>query len=133
MSQTILVVDDDVDYQASMRTQLENAGYQVVLADSLSEGLDTLAKLRPDLAIVDLMLEHMDGGFTLCHQIKKIDEQIPVILVTGVHCTTGIEFDAATDEERSWIKADLMLEKPVRFEHLASEIRRLLPAEAHAV
>jgi two-component system, OmpR family, response regulator len=127
MSQTILVVDDDVDYQSALRVQLENAGYQVVIADSLSDGLSTLAKLRPDLAIVDLMLEHMDGGFTLCYQIKSVDEKIPVILVTGVHSRTGIEFDAATDEERSWIKADVMLEKPVRFEHLASEIRRLLP------
>ncbi len=37
-----------------------------------------------------------------------------------------MDFDAATDEERSWIKADAMLAKPIRFEQLKREIDRLL-------
>ena len=77
-----------------------------------------LAQTRPDLAIVDLMMEYKDSGFALCYHIKKKDPSIPVILVTAVTSETGLEFDAATEEERSWVKADAMLAKPLRFEQL---------------
>jgi hypothetical protein len=39
---------------------------------------------------------------------------------------TGIEFDAQTPDERSWIKADTLIQKPVRPEQLIREIERLL-------
>ena len=51
---------------------------------------------------------------------------LPVILATGMVSETGIEFDAATAEERSWIKADTVLNKPLRYEQLKKEIDRLL-------
>ena len=46
--------------------------------------------------------------------------------VTGVASETGIDFDASTKEERSWIKADVVLDKPIRFEQLEREIHRLV-------
>ena len=72
------------------------------------------------------MMERMDDGFVLCYDIKKKNADIPVIMVTGVSRETGMEFDAATDEERSWLKADVILAKPIRFEQLTREIDRLL-------
>jgi CheY-like chemotaxis protein len=62
----------------------------------------------------------------LCYHIKRKDPGIPVVLLTAVTHQTGLEFDAVTDEERSWVKADAMLAKPVRFEQLEREIERLL-------
>ncbi|HQA00466.1 MAG TPA: response regulator, partial [Phycisphaerae bacterium] len=79
-----------------------------------------------DLAVLDVMMEKMDGGFVLSHRIKKNDPSIPVILITSVSSETGIDFDTATAEERSWVKADALLSKPVRFEQLTREIDRLL-------
>ena len=79
------------------------------------------------MAIVDLMMENFDDGFRLCYKIKKADKNIPVILVTGVAGETGMDFDASTNEERSWIKADVVLDKPIRFEQLKREMDRLLP------
>ncbi len=57
--------------------------------------------------------------------MKKKYPGMPVVLVTAVTSETGLEFDAATDEERSWVKADALLAKPVRFEQLKREIERL--------
>lgn len=125
-TKTILVVDDDVDFLTQQQLQLEAAGYKVLTAEGQIKANAILATTRPDLAIVDLMMENMDGGFTLCHEIKKKDASIPVILVTAVTSETGLEFDAATEEERSWVKADAMLAKPVRFEQLLREMERLL-------
>ena len=126
MKKTILVVDDDVDFLEQMKTILTAAGYEVITAEGESPAMEILKARRPDIALVDLMMEHMDGGFSLCYHIKKQDPTIPVILVTAVTHETGLEFDASTDEERSWVKADAMLAKPVRFEQLERELERLL-------
>jgi len=71
-------------------------------------------------------MEHSDAGFALAYHIKKKDESIPVILVTAVASETGLEFDVATNEERSWVKADAFLAKPIRFEQLLAEIKKYL-------
>lgn len=123
---TILIVDDDPDFRLQLQMQLEAAGYGVLAADGEEAAARVLALSSPDLAVVDLMMENMDGGFRLCHRIKKQERPIPVILVTAVTGETGLEFDVTTDEERSWIKADALLDKPVRFEQLRREIERLL-------
>jgi hypothetical protein len=47
-------------------------------------------------------------------------------MITGVSSETGIEFDAVTDEERSWLKADSLLVKPVRYEQLKREMARFI-------
>jgi CheY-like chemotaxis protein len=122
----ILVVDDDLDFLAQQKQQLEAVGFDVLTAETQHEAEEVMARRKPDLAIVDLMMENMDAGFTLCYHIKKLDRKLPVILVTGVTHETGLEFDAATDEERSWVKADSVLAKPIRFEQLREEIRQLL-------
>ena len=122
---TILLVDDDVDYLAQTRLQLEAAGYRVVTADGPEEALAVLPGMRPDAAVYDLMLEHLDDGFVHAHKVTGMDASIPVILVTAVTSETGFEFDAATEEERSWIEADAVLDKPVRIEQLTREIERL--------
>jgi len=125
-SKTILVVDDDEDYRFQQRVQLEAAGYKVIEADSQKSAEEILDKTTPDLALVDLMMEEMDAGFSLCYHIKKKSPSIPVVLITAVTHETGLEFSASTDEERSWVKADALLSKPIRFDQLRREIERLL-------
>jgi CheY-like chemotaxis protein len=123
---TVLLVDDDSDFLFQQRLQLETAGFHVLSAAGASDAERLLSQQRPDLAVVDVMMEHPDAGFTLCHRIRKRDPSIPLILVTSVNSESGLDFDAATDEERSWIKADAFLAKPIRFEQLKREIDRLL-------
>lgn len=125
-TRTVLLVDDDIDFLEQHRLLLESAGLKVVSAESQAQAEELLENLQPDIAICDLMMEHTDGGFALCYHIKKRYPTTPVILVSAVASETGMEFDASTDEERSWIKADAFLTKPVRFEQLQGEIDRLL-------
>ena len=125
-AKTILVVDDDEDFRLQQEMQLKAAGFEVLTAEGQEEAEEILLESQPDLALVDLMLEDMDGGFSLCYHIKKVYPSLPVILVTGVTRETGLEFEVTTEEERSWVKADVVLAKPVRFEQLKREIARLL-------
>lgn len=126
MAPRILVVDDDIDLQTQLRLQLEAAGYEVIAADGYSTARVVLDETQPDLAILDMMLEETDGGLKLAYQIKKKTPELPVIMVSSVTSRSGLEFDAITDGERAWIKADAFLAKPVRFEQLQREIKRLL-------
>jgi CheY-like chemotaxis protein len=123
---TILLVDDDEDFLFQQRTQLENAGFSVISAQGQKEAEEILGRQRPDVAVVDVMMEHPDAGFVLCHHIRKKDSSIPVVLVTSVNSETNLDFDMTAEEERGWIKADSMLSKPIRFEQLRGEIDRLL-------
>lgn len=125
----VLVVDDDEDFRAQLRTQLEAAGYDVTVAEGETAADAVLASTRPDLAIVDLMMERPDGGFALSYRLKKRYPDVPVIMVTGVTHETGLDFATTTAADRAWIKADAMLVKPVRFEQLRRELERLLPQE----
>jgi len=125
-NKTVLVVDDDIDFLIQTETVLKANGFEVVKAESQKEAEELLQMLKPDLAILDLMMEHFDGGFALAYHVKKLHPGTPVIICSAVTSETGMRFDAATDEERSWIKADLFLSKPIRHEQLLREINKLL-------
>jgi len=126
MKKTILVVDDDQDLREQLSVNLEAAGYKVETADGVASAEKYLKENTPDIAIIDLMLEDVDSGFSLCYRIKKSRPGIPIIMVSAVVTETGLSFDAATQEERSWVRADVFLNKPVRVEQLLHEIERLL-------
>ena len=127
-NKTILLVDDDLDFLLQQKTHLVAMGYEVVTAESAGEAETLLAdeNFTPDAAVLDLMMEYDDAGFVLCHHLKRRNPNTPVILCTAVASESSIVFDVSTDEERSWIKADVLLEKPVRFEQLQFELTRLL-------
>jgi len=123
---TILLVDDDIDDLEQLEAELLARGYEVITARGEAEARQLVAGTRPDLAIVDLMMEKPDSGFSLCYHIKKTHTSLPIIMLTGVESETGIDFDVTTEDERAWIKADALLDKPVRYEHLEAEIDRFL-------
>lgn len=128
MNQTVLVVDDDLDYLNVMEAQLSRAGFRVQTCDNVTSAESWLSDHTPDLVIVDLMMDNHDDGVTLCHAIKRVHPNLPIIMVTAVTSATGIEFDAHGSGTASWIKADALLAKPVRFEQLQRELTRLLKA-----
>jgi CheY-like chemotaxis protein len=125
---TILLVDDDEDFLFQHRIQLENAGFAVTTATTRAQAEATMASSRPDLAILDLMMEQHDDGFVLSHHLKRAFPGLPVILVTAVTSETGLAFEPSSPAERAWVGADAVLAKPIRFEQLRREIDRLLGA-----
>ena len=122
----ILVVDDDIDFLDQVSMILKADGYDVVTANGQSEAEDALLSVTPDLCVVDLMMENQDSGFILCHEIKRLHPGAPVILLTGVRSSTGLDFTACSADAASWTKADAFMDKPVRPEQLKAEVKRLL-------
>lgn len=126
MKKKILVVDDDFDLLEQLKAVLTAAGYEVTAAEGRAAAEEALLKLKPDLAVLDLMMEEKDSGFILSHQIRKLYPDTRLILLTAVAGATGISFAAHNPEAKSWIQVDKILDKPVRPEQLRAEVRRLL-------
>ncbi len=122
----ILIVDDDYDYLYQLKFQLERWGCKVVAAESQREAEELLETLKPDLAILDLMMENEDSGFVLSYKLKRKYPDVPVIIATAVSSETGISFGIHSGEDKNWIKADTYLEKGLRPEHLKKEIEKLI-------
>lgn len=78
----ILVVDDDEADLELFRTILEKEGYMVLTADKGKDGLDEVRRKRPNLVILDLKMPDM-SGIAVLREIKKIDENTEVIIITG--------------------------------------------------
>ncbi len=123
---TILIVDDDQDYLIQLQAKVQQFGYKTITAESQQEAEKLLEKVKPDLAILDLMMENEDSGFILCYKMKKRYPDVPIIIATGVAAETGISFDINDENNRKWIKADRFLEKGIRSERLKEEIEILL-------
>jgi len=123
---TVLIVDDDIDSLSQLSMQMRNMGFDVISGENQKEGEELISKIKPDLAIFDLMMDNKDSGFILSYKIKKKFPDVPVIIATAVTAETGMMFGLNTEEEKRWIKADLYLEKGLRFDQLKVQINKLL-------
>lgn len=123
---TILIVDDDFDYLFQQKMHIESWGYHVITADNQAKAEEILENTKPDLAILDLMMEKDDSGFILSYKLKNKYPNVPVIISTAVSAETGISFGLGSEEEQNWIKADQYLEKGIRPEQMKMEIEKLI-------
>lgn len=122
-----LVVDDDPDFLEQTSLILTSLGFEVLSAESQKQAEELIEKTQYDLAVFDLMLENHDSGFILSYKSKKKNPDVPVIMVTAVTAETGISFDTDMPHgEKSWIKADVLLNKGIRPEQLEKEIKKLV-------
>jgi DNA-binding response OmpR family regulator len=81
VSARILVADDDRKIAALVRTYLERAGHSVVTVHDGRAALVECRRRRPDLAILDVMMPHLDGR-DVCH-VLRAESDVPVILLTA--------------------------------------------------
>lgn len=120
----ILLVDDDPDILEQNKIILESKGFEVTTADTSEEGWKKFQEIKPDAAILDLIMEEYDSGFVLSHKIKRDEhgKNIPVMIITSVSSETGMKFDAVTDDEKEWINADAVLNKPFQLDEVLQKI-----------
>lgn len=81
--QKILVVEDDFDIQELLHSFLQEAGYEVDVANDGVEAIDIFSNSQFDLILLDIMLPKIDG-FTLCELIRK-QSQVPIIMLTALN------------------------------------------------
>jgi len=125
-----MVIDDDPDFVAAMTAILRSAPYDVVAADSAAEAKGKILAERPDLILLDIMMDGLFDGFSLCHSIKTSKEfdavkATPIIFISAVKNIAGSRF-GFKGEEQGMIGPDDYIDKPVAPADLLARIERLL-------
>ena len=88
----ILVVDDEEHIREFARRALEPEGYRVSAASSGAEALDLMRQETPDVVVLDLKMEGMDGP-ALLKEIRASYGSLPVIIITG-YPDSGLMYEA---------------------------------------
>lgn len=123
----VLIIDDDPDIVEAMKVVLETKHYNVTLAKSGEEGLKKVKMEKPDLIILDVMMESSDKGFDVARVLKKDQnyKNIPILMLTAIKEKTGLDFKNEAGD-RDWLPVDDYCDKPLNPVELISKVETLL-------
>ncbi|MCE1169160.1 MAG: response regulator [Sphingobacteriia bacterium] len=123
----ILLVDDDIDFIFIQKSMLEKEGFQVVTAGDKYEGLKVARSEKPDLAILDVMMNTDQEGFEMAREMRHDPEfeKLPIIMLTSVDSITGLNLKEMAKDPK-WLPVNAYLEKPVKPQLLLAEIKKLM-------
>lgn len=133
MAKKILIVDDDKDLVASLEQVLLAKGYEVASAADGVEGLKALEAEKPDLVILDVMMETDTAGFEVADRIRSrrptskyhAFKDIPIIILTAINQVTNSRF--SMDQSDSFLPGvNDFLTKPVDIDELLEKVAKNL-------
>ncbi|MBX3372980.1 MAG: response regulator transcription factor [Phycisphaeraceae bacterium] len=118
--QRVLVVEDEGEIADLIRFHLEREGFEAAVIASGRLALDAVARRKPDLILLDLMLPDLDG-LEVCRQLKWHEDHrtIPIVMVSA----KGEEADVVTGIE---LGADDYVTKPFSPKVLMARVRSVL-------
>ena len=119
---TIVLVDDDPDIQESIKMVLENAGFGFKGAQDRKSGMQLIESEKPDLIILDVMMEQPDDGFVLAQDLRTKGVTTPIIMLTSIGSVTGMTFGMNSDV----VSVDDFEEKPISPVKLLEKVKGLL-------
>lgn len=118
MSHKVLIVDDETSILESLSGILEDEGYQTFTAENGPDGLDIVSAEKPDLVLLDIWMEGMDG-LEVLSRLKRRNPELPVIMISG-HGTIETAVQATQKGAYDFI------EKPPQVERLLLTISRAI-------
>ena len=123
----IVIIDDDPEICEAMSHILSQNGYQVFTALDTRKGHQLFVDTRPDLLILDIMMETMDEGLNFATEVKRNAGVFGVpILIVSARPPVENGYGRALDEDLDWIHADIFMEKPVEPEELIHNVKLLI-------
>lgn len=114
----ILVVEDEIELARLLRLHLEDAGYEVTLAQDGTRGLELATGRRFDCIVLDLMLPGVDG-LDICQQVRRQSDTTPILMLTA----RSSEGDRVLGLE---VGADDYLTKPFSVRELVARVKAIL-------
>jgi CheY-like chemotaxis protein len=116
----ILVADDEIYILHILEFSLNLEGYEVICATSGPDALAKIAKERPDLVVLDVLMPQMDGH-EVCRRLKA-DERtrdIPIIFLSARDTQTDLDIGLR-------LGAEAYITKPFSPQRLIDTIQNLL-------
>lgn len=107
---SVLLVDDDDIFVEAVTAVLEGQ-YRVRRAANGTEGLAMVEEERPDLVILDVMMDYLSEGFEVARKLRNDPKtnDLPIIMLTGVDQVYNVRMEV----DESWVSCERYLEKPV--------------------
>jgi two-component system OmpR family response regulator len=119
MRRRIAIVEDDPVIRANYTDVLKQHGYEVVAYEDRSVALAALRSRLPDLVLLDIGLgDEVDGGFTLCRELRTLSGALPIIFLTA----RDSDFDTVSGLRMG---ADDYVTKNVSLPHLLARVSAL--------
>ena len=109
----LLIVEDSDDIREIISTTFSKICNSISTAKDGEEGLSKFKELQPDIILTDIRMPNMDGN-EMIEEIKNINPNMPIIAISGHG-----KIIPATD------KADMVLEKPIKFDKLLEHMHSL--------
>lgn len=127
MQKQVLIIDDDPDYSEALKAVIESKGYQADTAPNSSAGIKKIETKKPDLIILDVMMETKDEGFNFARKLKRSEEYktIPILMLTSIKESTGFDFQSEVGNDK-WLPVNDYCDKLIDMEELMVKVEKLL-------
>jgi len=118
----ILIVDDDPDLVETARVYLEKEGYEIASAYNVDDGRAAVESEKPDLLILDVMMEQPDDGIALAQELRRKKVETPILMLSAISRVTSMDYD----KDDGMVPVNEFLEKPVDPKVLIEKVKDLL-------
>lgn len=121
----IICIDDDKDILDTCEVVLQGVGHTVVTAINGKEGFEKASKEKPDLIVLDVMMDDSTEGFTTAQKFRRTDllKYVPIMMLTSVNETSPQKFG---DKDGEFLPVDAFLEKPIKPKEFLAKVKELL-------
>ena len=129
MTKRLLMIDDDPDFVAGIKSILDTAGFEVDVANDPKAGLKALQSQTYDLLLLDIMMGRGAEGVMIARKLRKDPKlrEMPVLIITGMREQIAFLFPGEPIHPR-FVEVDELVEKPVAPNLLLEKVNALIAA-----
>ena len=120
----IAIIDDDPDILDASSLVLTSKGYDVLTASNPDDGFKIVIENKPDLIILDVMMNEPDDGFFLAQKFRREKIITPIIMYTSISKSFGMDYGV-----NEMVPVDEFVEKPISPELLLEKVEKLLKSK----
>jgi len=121
----IICIDDDQDILDTCEVVLEGQGHTVETAVNGKEGFEKASKSKPDLIILDVMMDDSTEGFHTAYKFRQTEslKYTPILMLSSVNDTSPHKFSVKDGE---YLPVDAFIEKPIKPKEFVAKVKELL-------
>ncbi|MBN2572731.1 MAG: response regulator [Ignavibacteriales bacterium] len=117
----MIVIDDDPDIIEASSLILKSKNYDVISATNADDGYKLVTEKKPDLIILDVMMDEPDDGFFLAQKFRREGIKTPILMYTSVSKALGFQFGSS-----EMVPVEDFVEKPITPNELITKVEKLL-------